>query len=91
MIPSDDISLFDTVVSNQVSYAIRDVLEELTEREANVLKYRYGFIDGRTRTLEEIGQMFGVTRERIRQIESKALRKLRHPCRRRKLKDFYSN
>lgn len=91
MIPSDDISLFDTVVSNQVSYAIRDVLEELTEREANVLKYRYGFIDGKSRTLEEIGQMFGVTRERIRQIESKALRKLRHPCRRRKLKDFYSN
>mgnify|MGYP006071547333 FL=1 len=65
-----------------------DVLKTLTPREAKVLKLRFGLIDGRQRTLEEVGKEFKVTRERIRQIEAKALRKLRHPSRPKKLKDF---
>ena len=65
-----------------------DVLKTLTDREAKVLKLRFGLIDGRQRTLEEVGKEFDVTRERIRQIEAKALRKLRHPSRSKKLKDF---
>ena len=60
----------------------------LTPREEKVLKLRFGIEDGRTRTLEEVGKEFNVTRERIRQIEAKALRKLRHPSRSKKLKDF---
>ena len=67
---------------------ISDVLLTLTEREEQVLRLRFGLDDGSSKTLEEVGQMFGVTRERIRQIEAKALRKLRHPSRSRKLKDF---
>ncbi len=65
-----------------------EVLESLTPREQQVLRLRFGLDDGRGRTLEEVGQVFGVTRERIRQIEAKALRKLRHPSRSKKLKDF---
>ena len=64
------------------------VLSTLTPREEKVLKLRFGLEDGRTRTLEEVGKEFHVTRERIRQIEAKALRKLRHPSRSKKLKDF---
>lgn len=67
---------------------LEDVLDTLTEREQNVLRLRFGLSDGKTRTLEEVGRVFGVTRERIRQIEAKALRKLRHPSRSRRLKDF---
>ena len=67
---------------------LEDVLDTLTEREEKVLRLRFGLDDGRARTLEEVGQNFGVTRERIRQIEAKALRKLRHPSRSKKFKDF---
>lgn len=67
---------------------MQDVLDGLSERERKVLELRFGLQDGRTRTLEEVGQEFGVTRERIRQIEAKALRKLRHPIRSRKLRDY---
>ena len=63
-------------------------LDTLTEREQKVLKLRFGLVDGRPRTLEEVGKEFNVTRERIRQIEAKALRKLRHPSRSKKLKDY---
>ncbi|HHT72659.1 MAG TPA: RNA polymerase sigma factor RpoD [Firmicutes bacterium] len=73
-----------TMLREQLS----SVLESLTPREQQVLRLRFGLDDGRTRTLEEVGQVFGVTRERIRQIEAKALRKLRHPSRSKKLKDF---
>ena len=73
-----------TLLREQLS----EVLADLTEREQRVLRLRFGLDDGRARTLEEVGQEFGVTRERIRQIEAKALRKLRHPSRSRKLKDF---
>src|SRR5207247_8586417 len=67
---------------------VESVLEGLTLRERRVLQLRFGLEDGRTRTLEEVGREFNVTRERIRQIEAKALRKLRHPSRSRKLKDY---
>ena len=67
---------------------LEGVLDTLTDSEENVLRLRFGIDDGRTRTLEEVGKVFGVTRERIRQIEAKALRKLRHPSRSKQLKDF---
>ncbi len=67
---------------------MQDILDGLSERERKVLELRFGLRDGQTRTLEEVGQAFGVTRERIRQIEAKALRKLRHPLRSRKLRDY---
>ncbi len=65
-----------------------DVLSSLTPRERKVLELRFGLEDGRSRTLQEVGREFRVTRERIRQIEAKALRKLRHPTRAKKLKDY---
>ena len=67
---------------------LMEALETLTEREQKVLRLRFGLDDGRPRTLEEVGKVFHVTRERIRQIEAKALRKLRHPSRSKKLKDY---
>jgi RNA polymerase primary sigma factor len=67
---------------------LNSVLKELSDRERRVLMLRFGLEDGRARTLEEVGKEFNVTRERIRQIEAKALRKLRHPSRSRKLKDY---
>ena len=75
--------------SNQLlKEQVDDVLYTLSDREARVLALRFGLEDGRQRTLEEVGRDFGVTRERIRQIEAKALRKLRHPTRSKKLRDF---
>ncbi len=67
---------------------VEEVLESLSERESKILQLRFRLEDGRSRTLEEVGLDFGVTRERIRQIEAKALRKLRHPSRSKKLRDF---
>ena len=78
----------DATSNAMLSEALTEILGTLTEREADVLRMRFGMYDGRTHTLEEVGQIFGVTRERIRQIEAKALRKLRHPSRSKKLKDF---
>ena len=88
-IPDDD----SPAPQDAASYAmlreqIREVLHTLTPREEQVLKLRYGLEDGRTHTLEEVGKKFNITRERIRQIEAKALRKLRHPSRSKRLKDF---
>lgn len=79
----------DSVIGeDNLREGIRVVLNDLTDREARVIRLRFGFDDGKTRTLEEVGLIFDVTRERIRQIESKALRKLRHPNRIQKLKEF---
>ncbi len=80
----------DQYASNQLlKDEINNVLSGLTEREEKVLRLRFGLYDGRTRTLEEVGKEFNVTRERIRQIEAKALRKLKHPTRSKRLKDFF--
>ena len=79
----------DVTSNTLLAEALSEILGTLTEREADVLRMRFGMYDGRTHTLEEVGQIFGVTRERIRQIENKAIRKLRHPSRAKKIKDFY--
>ena len=79
----------DATSNAMLAEALKEILDTLTEREADVLRMRFGMYDGRTHTLEEVGQQFGVTRERIRQIENKAIRKLRHPSRAKKIKDFY--
>ena len=79
----------DATSNALLAEALKEILDTLTEREADVLKMRFGMYDGRTHTLEEVGQIFGVTRERIRQIENKAIRKLRHPSRAKKIRDFY--
>jgi len=81
----------ETVININLREQIGDALKSLTEREAKVLKMRFGLGDGNEHTLEEVGQQFKVTRERIRQIEAKALRKLKHPSRSRKLKSFTEN
>jgi len=78
----------DAAASQLLRQQMVDILSSLTPREARVLQLRFGLKDGRTHTLEEVGQKFQVTRERIRQIEAKALRKLRHPSRSRKLRDY---
>ncbi|GGE14761.1 RNA polymerase sigma factor SigA [Marinithermofilum abyssi] len=88
-IPDDDAQApADAAAYELLKEQLKDVLDTLSEREENVLRLRFGLDDGRTRTLEEVGKVFGVTRERIRQIEAKALRKLRHPSRSKRLKDF---
>ena len=79
----------DATSNAMLAEALKEILDTLTEREADVLRMRFGMYDGRTHTLEEVGQIFGVTRERIRQIENKAIRKLRHPSRAKRIKDFY--
>ncbi|KOP67811.1 RNA polymerase subunit sigma [Bacillus sp. FJAT-18019] len=84
----DALAPADAAAFELLKEQLEEVLDTLTEREENVLRLRFGLEDGRTRTLEEVGQVFGVTRERIRQIEAKALRKLRHPSRSKRLKDF---
>ena len=79
----------DATSNALLAEALKEILDTLTEREADVLRMRFGMYDGRTHTLEEVGQIFGVTRERIRQIENEAIRKLRHPSRAKKIRDFY--
>ena len=79
----------DATSNALLAEALGDILNTLTDREADVLRLRFGMYDGKTHTLEEVGQIFGVTRERIRQIENKAIRKLRHPSRAKKIRDFY--
>ena len=78
----------DAVTYTMLREQLSEVLDTLTPREQQVLRLRFGLDDGRPRTLEEVGRDFNVTRERIRQIEAKALRKLRHPSRSKKLKDY---
>ncbi len=88
-IPDDDVPApADAAAFSMLKEQLIEVLDTLTDREQKVLKLRFGLEDGRARTLEEVGRRFDVTRERIRQIEAKALRKLRHPSRSKKLKDY---
>lgn len=88
-IPDDDaLSPADAASISLLKEQLNEVLKTLTPRESKVLSLRFGLEDGHPRTLEEVGSQFGVTRERIRQIEAKALRKLRHPSRSKKLRDF---
>ena len=82
------VSPTDAATYRLLKEQISNVLKTLTPREQKVIRLRFGLDDGRSRTLEEVGREFNVTRERIRQIEAKALRKMRHPSRSRKLKDF---
>lgn len=88
-IPDEDIPApADAAAFSLLKEQLNEVLDTLNERERDVLKLRFGLVDGKARTLEEVGSQFNVTRERIRQIEAKALRKLRHPSRSKKLKDY---
>jgi len=85
---SDQPSLYDSVSKEFLRDYLNEVLDTLSERERKVLIMRFGLDDGKSKTLEDVGKEFNVTRERIRQIEAKAIRKLRHPTRARKLRDF---
>ena len=82
----DDV--YDSAEYSMLKDQLNEVLATLTDREQEVLRLRFGLDDGRQRTLEEVGEQFNVTRERIRQLEAKALRKLRHPTRSKRLRDF---
>jgi len=86
---TDAVSPTDAAMVSLLSGEVEDVLDTLSPRERRVLQLRFGLIDGHQRTLEEVGRRFGVTRERIRQIEAKALRKMRHPSRRKALEDYF--
>ena len=77
-----------SVYENMLRERVNEVLSTLTPREARILRLRFGLADNRPYTLEEVGEKFGLTRERIRQIEGKALRRLRHPCRVRQLQEY---
>ncbi len=87
-IPDKGAAPLDVAARKLLAKAVQEVLDELSERESEVVRLRFGLVDGRPRTLEEVGREFGVTRERIRQIESKTLAKLRHPLRSDKLRDY---
>jgi RNA polymerase primary sigma factor len=86
-----EMSPMDSATLEMLKEQVRSVLANLSERERNVLEMRFGFRDGVTHTLEDVGKMFNVTRERVRQIEAKALRKLRHPHHSRRLRDYLSD
>lgn len=85
---TDSLSVEEEVELASLRKVLNDVMDALSERERSILRMRFGLDDGRTKTLEEVGKSFGVTRERIRQIEAKALRKLRHPSRAKKFEDY---
>jgi len=87
-IPDRGAAPLDLAARKLLEQTVRDVLDDLSDRESEVVRLRFGLVDGRPRTLEEVGKEFGVTRERIRQIESKTLAKLRHPLRSEKLRDY---
>jgi RNA polymerase primary sigma factor len=88
-IPDDNMPVpADAAAFTMLREQLDEILDTLTDRERKVLTLRFGLIDGRARTLEEVGKEFNVTRERIRQIEAKALRKLRHPTRSKRIKDY---
>ncbi len=87
-IPDKGAAPLDVAARKLLAKAVHDVLDDLSDRESEVVRLRFGLVDGRPRTLEEVGREFGVTRERIRQIESKTLAKLRHPLRSDKLRDY---
>jgi RNA polymerase primary sigma factor len=87
-IPDEGAAPLDLAARTLLTQTVKDVLADLSVREAEVVKLRFGLVDGRPRTLEEVGREFGVTRERIRQIESKTLAKLRHPLRSDRLRDY---
>ena len=82
---------FEVTEGHLLKERLRDILETLTDRERQVVDFRFGLTDGYSRTLEEVGRLFNVTRERTRQIEAKALRKLRHPVRSQPLRSYYEN
>ena len=84
----DEVSIEEIVIGQALRESLEEVLQTLPKREREILTLRYGLADGKPRTLEEIGQAYNVTRERIRQIESKALKRLRHPSRSKKLRDY---
>ena len=88
MVEGNSWIILDAVINVSLKKEIEDILKTLTPREEMVIKLRFGIGDGSERTLEEVGQIFSVTRERIRQIEAKALRKLRHPSRSKVIKNF---
>ena len=81
-------NMMEAINAAELKEIVASVFETLTPKEEKIIKMRFGFEDGVERTLEEVGREFGVTRERVRQIEAKALRKLRHPTRSKRLKDF---
>ena len=85
----DAVSPLEMTIQTNLTMEIREVLASLTPREAKILKMRFGIEERKDYTLEEVGQEFGITRERIRQIENKALRRLKHPKRKWKLRSFY--
>ena len=81
-------SIEDIVMFKSLQETLRQVLNTLKPRERDILKLRFGIDDGRARTLEEVGEVYGLTRERIRQIEKKAIKKMRHPSRSKKLREY---
>ena len=87
-VTDDDQDIENTVLENERKQRLEAILDTLLPREAKILRLRFGLIDGHCRTLEEVAQKFGLTRERIRQIEAQALRRLRHPKRTRMIKDL---